>query len=114
MSETKFTKDLREFLEENNGGSIKLGASMFLAKGTPDMICFYKKCMFMVEDKVYPNTLSPIQRATIIKIRKEGGHVWCATLMPNGKISVDGKEFDGPRPFFDFCVQQVWLDRTAD
>ena len=107
MSESTFTKHLRDFLSDNGGGSIKLGASIFLAKGTPDMICFYKRFTFFMEDKVWPNPATSIQKATINKIREQGGHAWVATLMPNGKIDVEGREFDGPEQLFEFCVASI-------
>jgi hypothetical protein len=113
MNETAFTAKLRKFLEESEGGSIKLGASVFLAKGTPDMICFYRGETFFLEDKVYPNKLSPIQKATIDKIRKEGGYAWCAVLTDNG-IVVENERFDDERGLFEWCIHKIRTNRGAD
>ena len=93
MNETTFTKKLRDYIEDKGGGSIKLGASLFMAKGVPDTIFFIKGMTFFLESKVYPNTTSAIQKAQIERINKQGGFAWCVTYK-DGIIKIDGQSLD--------------------
>lgn len=90
MGETQFTKNIRSAIKGHKGGSIKLGASQFLPKGTPDMVCSCFSKTFFIESKVHPNKLSPIQAAFHKQMRDEGFMVFTVTLMPDDTIKVDG------------------------
>jgi hypothetical protein len=106
MKETPFTKSLRDFVKNHNGGSIKLGASMFLPKGTPDTIYFYTYT-FLLESKVYPNTASDIQLEQISRIRNAGGFAWVCTLMKDGIIMLDDISFGGVGLMFNHIKEYI-------
>jgi hypothetical protein len=106
MKETPFTQSLRRYVTENGGGSYKLGASMFLAQGIPDVLYFYKEKTFLIESKVYPNTASPLQLEQIHRIRKWGGYAWIATWK-DGIIIIDGQNFESIETMFNFIIKEM-------
>ena len=99
MNETKFTKSLRDYVEKRHGGSYKMGASMFLAKGFPDSIYFFSYLTFLLESKIHPNKASKIQKEQIKKINAWGGFAWEITKMPDGKIKL--RDYKEPEEFFN-------------
>lgn len=106
MSETQFTRKVRDYIELNKGGSVKLGASQFLAKGTPDLICCLKNYTFLLEDKVYPNTASKIQKAVIAKMRSEGFFVWVLT-QKDDIFLLDDKEHCSLDSVFEYIINTI-------
>lgn len=106
MKETPFTQKLRKHVKDNGGGSYKLGASLFLAKGIPDTIFFFKYT-FLLESKVHPNKATPIQLAQIDYIRKSGGFAWVVTLMKNGIIRLDDMEFKTMEDMFNYIKEYI-------
>ena len=103
--ETQFTKKVRSWLKEHGGGSLKLGASMFLEKGTPDLICCYKGKAFFLENKVYPNKPSPIQLGQINKLKGYGFFVWILTEH-NGFV-LDDKLFTSLDAVFEHIYKET-------
>jgi hypothetical protein len=107
MRETPFTKSLRKYVKDNGGGSYKLGASVFLAKGIPDTVFFLDKKTFFLESKIAPNKATPIQLAQIDYIRNSGGFVWVCTLMKDGIIKLDDLEFQTIENMFNWIKEYI-------
>lgn len=106
MNETQFTKKVRDYISEHKGGSVKLGASQFLAKGTPDMICCLDGYTFLLEDKVWPNVTSKIQKAVIAKMRSEGFFVWVLT-QKDDIFLLDDKEHCSLDSVFEYIISAM-------
>lgn len=108
MKETQFTKNLRRYIENNGGGSYKLGASQFLAKGMPDTVFFFTYTFFL-ESKIHPNKATPIQLAQIERIRKWGGFAWVCTWK-NGIILLDDLEYSSIEDMFNFIKEHIKVE----
>lgn len=106
MKETDFTYQLRNWVKEHDGGSYKLGASIFLEKGIPDTIYFYKKKTFFLESKVYPRKATLIQEAQVRRIRQWGGYAWIITWK-DGIIILEDKQFNCIGEVFNFIYRQI-------
>jgi hypothetical protein len=114
MNETEFTNKVRKFISDKAGGSIKLGASRFLAKGTPDLVCCLKYTFFL-EDKVYPNRASPIQLACIKKLREEGFFAWVLTYR-DSEYMLDEKSYNSLEDVFKYIGEYIGqeLGKSSD
>jgi len=106
-NETQFTNAIRDAVCFLDGYSLKLGASMFMAKGTPDTDYFLAGVSFLLESKVHPFKVSPIQAEQLSRIRGGTGSAWAATLR-NQKIIFDsGNEFIDIYSMLKFCVGEA-------
>jgi hypothetical protein len=92
-NETKFTEAVRDCLAYLGGYSIKLAASMFQAKGTPDTVYFLSGVTFHLESKVHPFKASVLQLKQIELIRATFCLAYICTLK-NGIIELDNLKFD--------------------
>jgi len=106
VNETSFTNKIRDFIESQGGGSLKLGASQFLAKGAPDMVCTMSSVTFFLESKVHPNKLSKIQIAVGKKMRKEGFKVYAIKAMSD-HILISGETYEDLSLRFDNIEQAL-------
>ena len=79
-NETQFTNALRDVVAACTGYSIKLGASRFMAAGTPDTIYSLGGFLFFLESKVYPYKPSEAQIIQLNRIRETNGPAWICTL----------------------------------
>lgn len=92
--ETAFTNAIRDAVSFFGGTTIKLGASQFMAKGTPDTYYTLGGVSFLMESKVHPNKMSPIQQRVISDIRKANGKVWAITFKVDHMYLDTGEKFD--------------------
>lgn len=103
-NETQFTNKFRDAITCLGGYSIKLGASQFMQKGTPDTYVTIGGVSFLCESKVHPYKPTPIQKRVIRDVRDALGCAWIITLK-DCKIFIDtGESFEG---FLDL-IQYVW------
>jgi hypothetical protein len=106
--ETQFTEAIRDGIASVGGYSLKLGASQFMAKGTPDTIYFLAGVTFLIESKVHPFKVSAIQVEQLRRIRAGTGCAWAATLRPlDGVMTVvldDGWQFTSLENMVKHCV----------
>lgn len=92
-NETKFTEAVRDCLAYLGGYSIKLAASMFQAKGTPDTVYFLSGVTFHLESKVHPFKASFLQLKQIELIQATYCLAYICTLK-NGIIELNDLKFD--------------------
>jgi hypothetical protein len=92
-NETQFTEAIRDTVAYLGGHSIKLAASMFQAKGTPDTVYFLNGVTFHLESKVHPFKPSQHQLKQIELIRATCCLAWVCTLR-NFMIYMDEEKFD--------------------
>lgn len=109
-NETKFTEAIRDcvaYLGGLNVGShsIKLAASMFQAKGTPDTVYFLNGVTFHLESKVHPFKPSAQQLKQIQLIRQAGCLAWVCTLK-GGIIILDDRTFTDIESMIRYCHEQ--------
>lgn len=104
-NETKFTEAIRDCIAYLGGYSIKLAASMFSAKGTPDAVYFLNGVTFHLESKVHPFKASPLQLKQISLIRETGCLAWIC-MLKNGIIYLDNKEFTDIETMIRYCHEQ--------
>ena len=112
MNETAFTRKLRDYVDDNGGGSYKIGASIFMEKGFPDTIFFLKGNTFLLESKVWPNKPTAIQLEQIRRIRSYGGYAWVCTLK-DGIIMLDDVRFDSIQTMFTFIIKDINAKKTT-
>lgn len=91
-NETQFTEAIRDSVAYLGGYSIKLAASMFQAKGTPDTVYFLSGVTFHLESKVHPFKPSSQQLKQIQLIRQTGCLAYVCTLKKD-IIILDDKTF---------------------
>ena len=104
-NETKFTEAIRDCVAYLGGYSIKLAASMFQAKGTPDTVYFLSGVTFHLESKVHPFKPSAAQLKQIQLIRETFCLAWVCTLK-NGIILLDDKQFTNIEDLIRYCHAQ--------
>ncbi len=104
-NETKFTEAIRDCVAYLGGYSIKLAASMFQAKGTPDTVYFLSGVTFHLESKVWPFKASAAQLTQRRLIRETGCLVWICTLK-DGIIIMDEQKFTDIESMIRFCHEQ--------
>lgn len=104
-NESKFTEAIRDCVAYLGGHSIKLAASMFSAKGTPDAVYFLSGVTFHLESKVHPFKPSPLQLKQISLIREANCLAWICTLK-NGIIYLDDKQFTDIETMIRYCHEQ--------
>ena len=93
-----------------------MGASMFLEKGTPDLICSYETSAFFLEDKVYPNKATKIQLAQIARLKSMGFYAWVLTERGDGFVLGDTeyKSLDAVFLFIKEYIDNARRSRQAE
>ena len=104
-NESKFTEAIRDCIAYLGGHSIKLAASMFSAKGTPDAVYFLSGVTFHLESKVHPFKASPLQLKQIELIRATGCLAWICTLK-EGIIYLGDEKFTDIESMIRYCHGQ--------
>jgi hypothetical protein len=105
-NETKFTEAIRNTVAALGGYSIKLAASMFQAKGTPDAVYFISGITFHLESKVHPFKPSLLQLKQLELIRETGAVAWICTLKKDTIFLDTGEQFKNIEEMIRFCHGQ--------